>query len=317
MKVKKSWIVFISIVLVWLCQSPVYGAKAKKVDPAEVLEKAKNAFFQYDFDEALELFEEYETLQTKAKKPLVEDFEDWQRRLNIATNAFGRVQKIVVIDSINIPRQNFFNAYKLSSSAGRIGRDLSFKLVPGVNSKEVGFISEDGDYAIIPVADQEGLLQLKENFRLLDNSWETHELFDGDFEKDGDYAYPFMSGDGQTLYFANNGEESMGGLDLFVAQREPVTGETRQPLNLGMPFNSPYDDFMLAIDEERGIGWWATDRNSPGGDVTVYVYLLEEIRQNYTSDTEDLESKAKISDFKSTWQPGKERDYQEILKKIK
>lgn len=293
------------------------GAKAKKTDPAEIYKKAQEAFLNYDFDTAEELLDEYEAAIAKAKSSREEGLEDLKRRLNIAVNSFSRVQKIAVIDSINIPRASFFNAYKLMPSAGQIGRASNFKLDAGAKTKEVGFLNEDGDYFIVPVPNKEGVLELKGYRKLLDGSWESQDVLEEDFEKTGDYSYPFLASDGQTFYFANNGEDSMGGYDIFVAQLEPISGESLQPLNIGMPFNSPYDDFMMVMDEEKGLGWWATDRNSPGGDVTVYVYMLTDIRQNYRSDEDNLTDLAKISSYKSTWQEGKEKEYQAIIKSLK
>lgn len=306
------------ILLVASFPCAIYGAKAKKTTttPEQLLNQANEAFHNYEFEKASELLEQYQTLKKKAKQAPDEEYEMLDRQLEIAERAFDRVQKIVVIDSINMPRETFFKAYNLAQSAGKLGLPSDFKL-KGVNTEgEVSFLNEDRDYLITAIPDQEGYLQLIENHKLLDGSWHSSDILEGEIEKTGDYNYPFLSGDGQTLYFANNGEESMGGYDLFVVQKAPITGEILQPLNLGMPFNSPYDDFMMAIDEENGVGWWATDRNSPGGDVTIYVYILDDIRKNYPSDTENLEEKARIINYKDTWEEGNEKTYGEILKKI-
>ena len=222
----------------------------------------------------------------------------------------------MVIDSISLPRESFFEAVRLPKSSGKIGTPAELKLSKASESPEVGFINEDRDYFIIPEENEDGFLMLAEKRKLLDGSWESLDALEGNFEKEGDYAFPFLMGDGQTLYFANNGPGAMGGYDLFVVQKEPITGECLQPLNLGMPFNSPYDDFLIAIDEENGIGWWATDRNSPGEDVTIYIYIVDEVRKNYPSGTPNLKGLAKMSDFKSTWEEGKEESYQKILKSL-
>ena len=290
---------------------------AKKATAEEVLQKGREAFLNYEFEEAEEFYDQYRTLKKKAKQETGEEFEIWENELSIASNAFERVQKIVVIDSISVPANKFQEAYRLASSAGRIGTPSVFNLPNNIKNQGLAFLSEDGDYIVYSQGNAEGDLRLFESRELLDGSWETQETLIGDFEKTGDYAYPFMSGDGQTLYFANNGEDSMGGFDLFVAQKDPFTGEFLQPLNLGMPFNSPYDDFMMAIDEENGIGWWATNRNDFEDKVTIFVYLIDEMRKNYPSDEENLAEYAKISNYKSTWESGKENKYKEILNKIK
>lgn len=275
--------------------SIAYGAKSKKADAPTLFAQAQEAFLNYDFELAEELAEQYESLMSRSKKPIPEEFEVFQRQLEVASRAFNSVQQIEVTDTIRVPREEFFKMYKLARSAGKIGEASSFGLRGLETGNEVSFINETGDYFITPVMNEEEIFVLKENRRLLDGTWHTQDMLGEVAEMDGDFKYPFLSGDGQTFYFANNGEESMGGYDLFVVQKQPLTGETLQPLNLGMPFNSPYDDFMMAIDEENGKGWWASDRNSPGGDITIYVYKLSDIRKNYPTDTEDLVKHAKLS----------------------
>lgn len=289
-----------------------------KVDPQTVLEQGRKAFLDYQFEEAAELYDQYRSLMTKAKKEVAEELELYENALEIATSAFDRIQKIVVIDSLSLPRDKFYKAYNLANSAGTIKSSSDLKSRPKEIAANIPvFSNEDGDRLIWSQPNEEGDTIIMEGLRLLDSSWMTQEIFQEDFEKSGNYIYPFMSADGQTFYFANNGEGSMGGYDLFVAQRDARTGEFLQPLNLGLPFNSPYDDLLLAIDEQNGVGWWATDRNSPEGNVTVYVYLLNDIRENYPSSTENLADLAKITEIKLTQDSTKTSEYKAILQKIK
>ena len=81
-----------------------------------------------------------------------------------------------------------------------------------------------------------------------------------------------MMSDGITLYYANDGDNTLGGYDIFMT-RKGDDGRFLQPQNIGMPYNSPYDDYMLAIDEVTGAGWWATDRNQIPDSVTIYVFV--------------------------------------------
>ena len=122
--------------------------------------------------------------------------------------------------------------------------------------------------------------------------------------------------DGVTLYYASDGDESMGGYDIFVATRDASTGEYLLPQNIGMPFNSPHDDFMLAIDEENGVGWWATDRNLLGDKITIYVYVVNELRRNYDPDDETLLAKARLTDYRSTQNPADRDKYEGLLSAI-
>ena len=66
--------------------------------------------------------------------------------------------------------------------------------------------------------------------------------------------------DGITLYYASDGEGSLGGYDIFVTRYDSENGNYLRPDNIGMPFNSPANDYMYAIDEFNNIGWFASDR---------------------------------------------------------
>ena len=289
----------------------------KKGNEEAALELGKIAFDRYDFEAADEYFSNYKTLAKKNKKAIdEEELDSLEKKMEIAGNALSRVEKITIIDSLSFPRKNFYKNFKLSDSAGSIinGKELTSQNL--ALSDGPAFMSETGEYLIGNRNSEGNILELVESLKLFNGQWETKPLFQEDFEKDGNYINGFMLSDGQTFYFANDGEESMGGYDLFIAQKDPLTGEFLQPLNMGMPFNSPYDDLMLAIDEEKGIGWLATDRNFPGGDITVYVFIVNEIRQNYPSDMEGIEDLAKLKNYRTTHVEGKENYYKNLLSSI-
>lgn len=156
-----------------------------------------------------------------------------------------------------------------------------------------------------------------ESIRLADGSWDKPaKLFDYESifgNNNGSWvSYPFLMSDGVTLYFAADGDNSLGELDIFISRRD---GDGfLQPSNVGMPYNSPYNDYLYAIDEENGIGWWATDRNQLQDSVTIYTFIPQELRINYPTDTPDLTDYARVHSIKMT-QNG-ETDYESLKNKI-
>jgi len=83
---------------------------------------------------------------------------------------------------------------------------------------------------------------------------------------------------------------------------------------LGMPFNSPFNDYMMAIDELNGVGWFASDRYQPKDKVVVYLFIVNQEKVILRSNDESyLRNMAKISNIKST-QNGK--NYTELLSRI-
>lgn len=93
--------------------------------------------------------------------------------------------------------------------------------------------------------------------------------------------FPFLMPDGVTLYYAAQGAESLGGYDLFVTRYNPETKQYLKAENLGMPFNSPANDYLLAIDESVQLGFLVTDRNQPADSVCIYTFIPNSTRDIY------------------------------------
>lgn len=87
--------------------------------------------------------------------------------------------------------------------------------------------------------------------------------------------FPYEMSDGVTLYFASEGHGSIGGYDLFKTRYDSESFDYREPQNVGMPFNSLGNDYLMMADDMSGLGLWATDWQQAGDTVMVYVYRLE------------------------------------------
>ncbi|MDE5828188.1 MAG: hypothetical protein K2H57_11500 [Duncaniella sp.] len=310
-----------------------------KGDNAANLGAAESYFYLYEFDKAGEYLDKYLEKRTKAEAAKDKNFisgdggepVDWtdnlRSRIDLGRAMLDRVEKIEIIDSINVPSDNFFKFFKLAKSAGRISDETALdKVVSAETLRELGvmslwspvFISESGEDLIWYGSSESGDSKMFESTRLADGSWDKPTpLFDyadmfGD--KDGSWvAYPFLMSDGVTLYFAADGDNSLGELDIFISRRD--SDGFLQPSNVGMPYNSPYNDYLYAIDEENKVGWWATDRNQLQDSVTIYTFIPQELRVNYPTDTPELTDYARVSSIAMT-QNG-ETDYAAIKKRIK
>ncbi|MBQ6693451.1 MAG: hypothetical protein IJN24_01080 [Bacteroidaceae bacterium] len=108
-----------------------------------------------------------------------------------------------------------------------------------------------------------------------------------------------MSADGSTFYFASDGNGSIGGYDIFVTRLDSETGKYLIPTNLGMPFNSKANDYMMVINEIANLGWFATDRRMPEGKVCVYVFIPNTSRTTYNYEDEGYERMLSLSQLRS------------------
>ena len=260
---------------------------------------AKICYDNYDFTDAEDYLDDYEAALTKAKKPL-DDVTQMKSSLNKARMMLDHVEQIVIIDSISVDKQSFLLAYNMSPSCGTLG---NADLLPDAFSKNgVSIVqtSESGERIIWAQTDSKGISHLYESVRLI-QGWDDKVRLDKMLNDGCDAAYPFMMQDGLTIYYAGNGNNSLGGYDIFMTRKDVETGDFFVPSNIGMPYNSPYDDYMLVIDEGKNIGWWATDRNQIPGKITIYTFIPNSTRINYDADDDNIADKALIKNYRDTW----------------
>ncbi len=282
--------------------APLEKAEARGVEDASLM-LARIARDDYRPDEAREYYDNYETLLRKKKKSVPEYVEQERRRTILMENMMIRVEKIAVIDSIVVDANEFFKAYRLSPGTGRLVEGVDVNLA----DVQVAFIPQDNSRILYSEIDSLGRYYRLMCSDILDNgSVEDSMPLPGEnLDGGGNADYPFLLSDGMTLYYANDGEESLGGYDIFLT-RPDDDGNFLQPQNIGMPYNSPYDDYLLAIDETTGLGWWATDRNRIPGKLTVYVFVPSETRVNVPEDDDNLQSLARLSNIALTQEDGAE-----------
>ncbi|NER11455.1 WD40-like Beta Propeller Repeat [Muriicola jejuensis] len=123
-----------------------------------------------------------------------------------------------------------------------------------------------------------------------------YDIYVADIRKDGSFGvaknlgekvntkknemYPNLVGD-NLLFFASNGREGMGGLDLFAVQVE--TRKVGVAVNLGAPFNSSQDDFALSLKAEEGLAIIMSNRGALDAQVRQLVFSMKEEGQDRTT----------------------------------
>lgn len=267
----------------------------------------KLAMLDYNFPQAQKDFAEYRRI-AKIKKynrfdTSVAEAMEGVKEGNLQ---FDRFRDIVVIDAIKVKKDKFFKHLRLPLSAGRI---VDVDEIPGdaAGRGEAGFISEGGDFMMWSDMFEDDISDNGETFETPYIA-ETNVLTDGTLSTPKpirnlgeDADYPFLTGDGMTLYYSAYGENTVGGRDIFIATRDPQTGEYRTPVNAGFPFNSAADDYLLVIDEENGVGWWATDRHLLEDEVVLYVFLLPDGRKNYEGTPDEKRDRGILDNIRVTW----------------
>lgn len=239
------------------------------------------------------------------KKPVVVVVEEPQEDPRI-TNMREMTQQIVIIDSIVADKSQFLSHYVLSSETGKI---MTASQISGIEADGYVYLNEMGNKAYFGKPDKNGIRQIFTSDKLGDR-WGEPILMNGLSEGIDEADYPFMMNDGITFYFAAQGEESIGGYDIFFTRYDSRSGSFLKPENIGMPFNSEANDYMYAADEQSGIGYFVSDRRQPKDTVCVYIFILPETRRSYdpTKFTEQqIHDFADITCIADTWGNGSER----------
>lgn len=83
----------------------------------------------------------------------------------------------------------------------------------------------------------------------------------------------FIHPDGQTLYFSSDGHLGMGGLDIFMSQKDS-SGEWSEPVNLGYPINTHKNENSLLVSPDGELAYFASDREEGIGELDLYSFEL-------------------------------------------
>ncbi len=100
--------------------------------------------------------------------------------------------------------------------------------------------------------------------------WGLSQLLSNQINTPYDENYPYLSADGNTLYFSSKGHNSMGGYDIFKCVREHANAPWSAPENMGYPINSTYDDILFVPGEEGERAWFASNRRNDAGNYQLY-----------------------------------------------
>jgi outer membrane protein OmpA-like peptidoglycan-associated protein len=104
-----------------------------------------------------------------------------------------------------------------------------------------------------------------------DDAWQEPINLGPSINSAYDDRWPFLTLDGNTLYFSTNRTESLGGLDVFAAQYDLLKKSWEPAHNLGTPLNSAADDTGLRMASNGKYAWFASDRSGGAGGFDLYL----------------------------------------------
>ena len=174
----------------------------------------------------------------------------------------------VVIARQRFSRQDFFLYYPLKNQGWRQGPNV---LDPSSDNFPI-YAPKGGHSVCFSAPDAVGSRNLYIT-RDQDTLWSAPELLGEHLLSFGNEVFPMLSEDEKTLYFSSDGLYGMGGYDLYRSTWDEEAGTWGVPENLGFPYSSPADDFLLADTSDGRYTLFASNRDCSRD--SVYIYVLE------------------------------------------
>jgi Tol biopolymer transport system component len=155
------------------------------------------------------------------------------------------------------------------------------ELGANINSKAMergACITPDGN-TIFFVSDRKGGLGGTDIYRSekgADGVWGPAVNLGNTINTPYDEVAPVISIDGKTLYFASNGHETMGGLDIVMAPYNSGDKTFGTVTNLGFPINSPDDETSYYPTMNGKYAYYSATRKEGMGDLDLYMITFND-----------------------------------------
>ena len=111
--------------------------------------------------------------------------------------------------------------------------------------------------------------------KLPNGEWSEAQNMGPSINTEYDEDSPFIAVNNNTLYYASNGPQSMGGFDIFISLRD-ADNVWSSPINMGYPINSCGDDIYYTTTVGGLKGYLSSFRKGGFGEKDIY-----EIRNDY------------------------------------
>ena len=191
------------------------------------------------------------------------------------------VDRVTIVDSVVVDKKDFLKAYPISADLGTLTLSDKGDIVQ-YQTQLNGMVLRPE-----PITEDEST-----HLEIVRHYIENGKLTEGESVEglgiEGDINYPFLMPDGQTFYFAARTDDGHGNYDLYATRYDSDSKRFYQAENMGFPYNSYANDYMLVIDEAAHLGWFASDRYQPQGKVCIYTFVPNESRQTIDYETTDV-----------------------------
>ncbi len=150
-------------------------------------------------------------------------------------------------------------------------------------------ISKDGKTLFFTSEDERGKggLDIYKTTKGSDGEWGLPENLGDVINTPLDEDAPYLSDDGQTLYFSSKGHPGFGNYDIYKSTL--TNGMWSAPENMKQPINSAGQDIFYMQSATNGDSYFASYRTGGYGDMDIYkITSLDKLNKECTEATNSL-----------------------------
>ena len=234
------------------------GAKEVKpktpVASEALLRDAREAYLAYRFSDAHTLLEKYVTALGRRKQSIPDSVRLLQARVQRAERMYQRAEDLTFESRFRVAKKEWLQKIN----------ELRNRLIP-----EEGVLKGDSLMGQTSYRDKLGRNWIRpsssslEWLSMVGKNWEVQPIEMKALNSGAELIYPYLLEDGMTLLFGRMSDDGLGGYDLYMSRLTGQGDSFYEPTLLGMPYNSPYNDYLLTYDEEKDAGWYYAKGRPP------------------------------------------------------
>ncbi len=161
-------------------------------------------------------------------------------------------------------RKGDFNVYYSINENNKWSEPLDNLSINSASNESYAVLSHDGN-RIFFVSNRPGGFGGKDIYKIEkkpDGSWTQAENLGFTVNTSGDEDTPWLSGDGNTLYYSSTGHSTMGGADIFYSEYK--NSMWMEAVNMGYPVNSVANDHSFKYYPDNNLILFSSNRKTGG-----------------------------------------------------
>lgn len=226
--------------------------------------EATKAFINLDVEGAETILKK-EIAAAKRKRESTAEMDRLLAACHKTKEGLKGTDRVVIVDSVVVDKKAFLSAYPITEDYG--------SLTLAEKGETVMFQTQINGMVLRPEHSKDSINNINiYKYFLEDGKLMEKTLVEG-LGIEGDVNYPYMMPDGQMFYFAARTDDGYGNYDLYVTRYDSDSKRFYRADNMGYPYNSYANDYMLVINDDANIGWFASDRYQPLNKVCIYTFI--------------------------------------------